>query len=509
MVSPSVIAASATAGAEYVDGCPAANAGGYSPRKVAPLAARGRGVNAGSHPIGVAGIDPIHDARAMQPFRHALALIASLAAASGALAAPVTVYRHARLIDGTGTAMRPDMDVVVDGERIMSVVPDGGFVPPAGAQVIDLAGRTIMPGLIDSHVHLATPPNRRQAEAILRRNLYGGVTAVRDMADDDRAVAELARAARQAEIPAPDIYFAALMAGPPFFADPRITAAGKGWAPGTAPWLQAIDDRTDIHDAVTLARGTGATAIKIYADLPARLIDAITAEAHRQHLLVWAHSAVFPTRPADVIAAGVDAVSHVCYLAYQVEPAMLAAYEDHTPVHEDLLKQPEDPVIAGLYADMLRRGTIIDATGSLFVQADAERRADPTRKPLRCSGAATTRLAAQAWHAGVPISAGTDYPGDDPLWPSVHEEIFWLVRGVGMSPLQAIRSASLVGAQAAGQAADMGSIAPGKLANFVVLTADPSADIAAIRSIVMTVKRGRAYPRADYRPVKPEELSDR
>ena len=65
----------------------------------------------------------------------------------------------------------------------------------------------------------------------------------------------------------------------------------------------------------------------------------MAAEAHRQHMLVWAHSAVFPTRPADVIAAGVDAVSHVCYLAYQAEPVMLASYEDHTPVNEKLLAQ--------------------------------------------------------------------------------------------------------------------------------------------------------------------------
>jgi imidazolonepropionase-like amidohydrolase len=444
----------------------------------------------------------------MISLRNALGLILSIMAGSTALAAPATVYRNARLIDGTGAAARGGMDIIVEGERIVAIAPDAGFTMPTGASVVDLSGKTVMPGLIDSHVHLATPPNRRQAEAVLRRNLYGGVTAVRDMADDDRAVAELARAAQQAEIPAPDIYFAALMAGRPFFADPRVAAAGKGWPLGTAPWLQAIDDKTDIHDAVALARGTGATAIKVYADLPARLIDAITTEAHRQHMLVWAHSAVFPTRPADVIAADVDAVSHVCYLAYQVEPVMLASYEDHTPVNEALLKQPDDPAIAKLYAAMLRRGTIVDATGSLFMRAEAERKADPKKRPLRCTGGTTTRLTAQAWRAGVPISTGTDYPGDDPWWPAVHEEIFWLVRNVGMPPLQAIRSATLVGAQAAGQAKDMGSIVPGKLANFVVLTKDPSEDIANIRSIAMTVKRGRAYARTDYVAVTPDEMKD-
>jgi imidazolonepropionase-like amidohydrolase len=270
--------------------------------------------------------------------------------------------------------------------------------------------------------------------------------------------------------------------------------------------MQAIDDRTNVHDAIAMAKGTGATAIKVYADLSARLIGRITAEAHKQGLLVWAHTSVFPTRPAEVIAAGADAVSHVCYLAYQVEPVMLASYEDHTPAHENLLKQPDDPVIARLYTAMLKRGTIIDATGSLFVRQEEER----TKKgrPLRCTGAATTRLARQAFRAGVPISSGTDWDGDDPLWPSVHEEIFWLVKSVGMTPLEALRASSLVGAQAAGQGKEMGTIEPGKLADFVVLAKDPSADIANIRSVVTIVKRGKAYARDAYVPVKPEETKD-
>src|SRR5213075_3254491 len=129
---------------------------------------------------------------------------------------------------------------------------------------------------------------------------------------------ELTRASRKGEIPAPDIFYAALMAGPSFFADPRTIAVSYGHPPGHTPWMQAIDARTDLREAVTLARGTSATAIKIYANLPGDLVARIAAEAHRQHLLVWAHAAVYPATPAQVIAAKPDAISHACSLGHQV-----------------------------------------------------------------------------------------------------------------------------------------------------------------------------------------------
>lgn len=447
----------------------------------------------------------------------ALALLAFATAARSAQPQPTaadaaTLYAGATIIDGTGAAPRSNQDILVRGERIVAVGPHGSLDSARQTDVhtVDLRGRYVIPGLVDSHVHLATPPDAKRARAILRRNLFAGVTAVRDMADDLRSVGELARAARTGEMPSPDIYYAAVMAGPEFFVDPRVAAASYGVTPGSSPWMQAIGPDTDLREAVTLARGTSATAIKIYADLPPERVAAITREAHRQHLMVWAHSAVFPTRPADVISAGVDVVSHACYLAYQLEPVMLASYEDHTPFHDALLStRGDDPVIAGLYRDMLAHGTILDATGSLFVRYDAERKAHPDRKPLRCAGPTTIRLVRQAWRAGVPISTGTDSDGGvASAWPSLYEEIFFLVRDVGMPPLQAIRSATLVGAQAAGQSQDMGSIAAGKLANFAVLASDPLEDIGNLRSIRMTLKRGRSYPRADYRPVTKDEMGD-
>ena len=435
----------------------------------------------------------------------------ALSPAAAADAPQATLYTGATVIDGTGDAAHADQDILVEGERIVAIGAHDVLASRAGAaRRVDLSGRFVIPGLIDSHVHLATPPNRKRAEAILRRQLYGGVTAVRDMADDLRAVGDLARASLVGEIAAPDIYYAALMAGPPFFADPRVLSVSRGFAPGTAPWMQAIDADTDLRTAVTLARGTSATAIKIYADLPAERVAAITAEAHRQKMMIWAHSAVFPARPAEVIAAGADVVSHVCYLGYEAQPRMLAAYEDRTPVDETRLAPTgDDPVVGRLYRAMAKQGTILDATGSLFVKFEAARKADPKAKPLRCSGAQTIRLTQQAWRAGIPIATGTDFvnPASN-SWPEVHAELRYLTDDVGMPPLAAIHSATLVGARAAGQDKDMGSIEPGKLANFVVLTADPVADIDNIERIEMTVKRGREYRRTDYVAPTPSELGD-
>jgi imidazolonepropionase-like amidohydrolase len=108
-----------------------------------------------------------------------LAFLAPLAFAGAAAlllgAAPPpsrTIYRHAVLIDGTGAPARPDMAVVVQGERIASVLPDRRLRRHrlAGARVIHLGGRFLLPGLIDSHVHLATPPDRPRALAVLGRD---------------------------------------------------------------------------------------------------------------------------------------------------------------------------------------------------------------------------------------------------------------------------------------------------------------------------------------------------
>ena len=433
----------------------------------------------------------------------ALAAASISIAAQSVAAEPVSpaqvLYRGANLVDGTGAPERR-VSILTRGERIERIAPVADLAPPGGAKIVDVSGLYVLPGLINSHEHLATPPDRPFAEAMMKKDIYGGVTAVRDMADDLRQVSDLARAARVGEIPGPDIYYAALMAGPEFFEDPRTHAAAAGAVAGQVPWMQAITQSTDLEIAVAEARGTGATAIKIYADLPAERVAAITREAHRQGTLVWAHAAVFPASPAEVIGAGVDTVSHTCMLAYQASDAMPHGYHNRAPVDAARFTDGRNPVVETLFEQMKQRGTILDATLRVYVELADDHRAHPQGPAPYCSDTLAEQITHQAYAAGVSISTGTDgFSDDKDPWPALQDELELLQDKAGMKPVDVIRSATLVGAMTMHVDKDMGSVEPGKLANLVFTQKDPQADVRALRTVVLTVKRGAAYWRKDYK----------
>jgi imidazolonepropionase-like amidohydrolase len=419
-----------------------------------------------------------------------------------------TVYLGAGLIDGTGTpAAGPAAIVVVDG-RIESVHDAGGYVAPADAEIVDVAGLHVLPGLINTHVHLAHYPDRAFALADLRRDIYGGVTAVRSMGDDARALADLARSARLGEVPAPDIVYAALFAGPSFFEDERMVAAAQGEKAGNVPWLRAVERDTNLREAVTLARGTGAGAVKVYGDLEARQVRRIAREAHRQGLRVWAHAAVFPASPLDVAESGAETMSHVCMIAYQGQ-AMPRSYHNRASVDEARFAGELPAAVREVFAAMKQRGVILDATNFVYETIERMRAQLPAGQgpPIYCSAALADRLTAAAHRQGVDVSIGTDAFAlvDDP-YPAVQREIEILVQRAGFTPLEAIRAATLVGARALGREAEMGTIEAGKLANLVFVDGDPGADIGALRRVRLVVKRGVAYRREDYVPISPQEF---
>ena len=427
----------------------------------------------------------------------------------------LVLYRHATLFDGRSSSARLDMDVLVAGERIQKVFPDSTPLNDgaAKAKVVDLQGLFLIPGLIDSHVHLATPPNRRQAEAELRRNLYGGVTAVRDMADDLRPVAELARASLVGEIAGADIYYAALMAGPALFSDPRTIATSAGGLAGHVPWMQAVDDNTDLPLAVSQSRGTFATAIKLYADLTPELARRITSEAHRQKMLVWAHATLYPAKPSEVVEAGVNAISHACLLVRESSEHVPRLTEPRSSVNLDEFRTGQSPSLARLFATMAERGIILDATVWAYRAPPPGPATAPSLTPPlgpgSCDDVVGGAITGQAYRAGVQVSAGTDSvePAAD-AWPELLHEMSELADRAHMPPDAVIRSATLIGARAAGQEREMGSIEPGKLANMIVLQKDPLLAIDNLKSLVMTIKRGRVFARRDFVPLQDDDVVD-
>jgi imidazolonepropionase-like amidohydrolase len=390
---------------------------------------------------------------------------------------------HATLIDGTGVPPQPEQTILLRGDTIAAIFPSAANPPPDGADVLDLTGRFVIPGLIDTHVHLATDPSdgdRRPAvERRLRNALHGGVTTVRDMAGDGRALADLSRAALVGDIESPAIYYAAVMAGPEFFTDARVRLATRGVEPGAAPWLRSVTASTDWPRVIAEARGAGATAIKVYAAVPAGVLRPLVAEAHQQGLKVWAHATLFPARPSEVVGAGVDVISHASLLAWEamteVPPLSRAGRPDSTI-------RPTNVLVASLLRLMARRGTLLDAT--LFVMGDNPARADWAAKATH-----------EAWEAGVSITAGTDSIGVDQegTLPNIHEELRLLVEQAGLPPLAAITAATLNGARAIGIEATRGTVAAGKVADLVVLSGDPTADIRHTRDIVYVFKAGRRY----------------
>jgi len=418
-----------------------------------------------------------------------LLLAASTAAAQNAA---ILVLNDVNLIDGTGAAARPHVRIVIRGERIETVQDASQGPPPAGAEVRNLSGMTVIPGLIDAHVHLTSGPgDDQQIAPTLRFGLLGGVTSVRDMGGDNIVLAALAKSASDANQAAPRIYYSTLVAGPQWFADPRPKASAHGGVAGEVAWMRALTPESDLSAIVSAGKATGATGLKIYADLPASLVARVTAEAHRQGLKVWAHSAVFPAKPSEVVLARVDVISHSVYLGAEGMNPPLESYEAaRRGLGIDYSKSPLDSkAMLALLRSMEDMGTILDET--LFV-TNARKQSDDD--PVWRWTVAVTR---RAHHDGIPLAAGTDSFGDPArdTAPNLHRELQLLVDECGLTPLEAIHAATYEGARAIGIEKSYGTVEAGKVADLVILREDPSSDIRRTKNIAAVVKGGVVYRR--------------
>jgi imidazolonepropionase-like amidohydrolase len=420
----------------------------------------------------------------------------------------VVALTDVTLIDGSGKLPQPHRTIIIADGRILDIYQSGRKRIPAGATVMDLSGRYVIPGLIDSHYHLNLGTRSKETEEALHRfALLGGITSVRDMAGDGVALAEFARVAVDGNFPSPRVYFSALMAGKTWFIDQRVKIIMHGLPAGEAPWARAIEPDTDIAKVVAEAKATGATGIKLYADLQPETVAKITVEAHRQGLKVWSHATIFPSRPSDAVKAGVDVISHNNLLVWELVKDMPAVSDKATNQMVGWTKVSVDaPAMTALLRQMRKQGTVLDDTAiwtklRLIPAIEKSEAAKPEaeRTPGLASAIEkwTFGIVKRAHELGIPLVAGTDFQEHPEAqdFPNIHTELELLVTECGLTPLEAITTATRNGAMVLGIQDSYGTIAKGKMADLVILSADPSVDIRNTTKIMYVIKGGRIYKR--------------
>lgn len=406
----------------------------------------------------------------------------------------LTVLKNITIIDGLGNEPVAAQNLIIKGDRIWKITHPNAAIP-AESKVIDLSGRYVMPGIVESHSHLLPPgsdfrKNNTYMLDKLEHALLGGITTIRDMGGDARFLAPFKRAAQLDQITSPNLHYAALMAGPAFFNDPRAAVSSQGVVPGTGPWMPQITKETNIQEAIAAAKGTGATGIKLYMDLDAELVAQLSAEAHRQGLKVWAHPYIGPAQAMDLIEAGVDAISHAGHLLIEVK-----GFETYRK--PGFWEYPGNaPELKGIFDTMKAKGVFLEPT--IFVY-DVIEKLDIPGYYNDSSTVISQQIIREAYDMGVQMILGTDTVSNNPTdpYPHIHKEMYLLAEGAGIPALDLIKAATYNGAQNLGIDADYGSIEPGKVADLIVLSQNPVANIRNTQHIRLVIKNGRLYYRKE------------
>jgi len=422
----------------------------------------------------------------------------TLTASFGQFSPNCYALKDISVIDVVSKKVLQHYTIIIHNNTIETIGSVKEIAIPDSVTVFNYLGKYVMPGLIDTHVHLATEPtkedNRARAEKDLKDMLVSGVTSVRDMAGDARALGSLSRDAGLDIIISPDIYYSALMAGPGFFKDPRTHQSTQGGVAGEMAFMKAVTDSTDLRIAVAEAKGSGATAIKLYAELSGELARKITLEAHRQHMLVWSHANLDNASPLEVINAGVNSISHAAMISgwysRNVPPVCLKPGLDKLFWDSLFRTLPVADYIKAMRANK----TILDATMLTFDEAGTDTSLPINRRLAWLAmyeiGKRFTMLAEKE---GIPVCTGMDVDNNK----FVQREMKFLVKQCGFTPMEVLVSATKNGALAIGIEKNVGAVEKGKIADLLVLSADPSADIANLDKVEVVIKNGKLFNAAN------------
>jgi imidazolonepropionase-like amidohydrolase len=404
---------------------------------------------------------------------------------------PVIVIRAGRLIDGVADRAALDQAIVVRSGRIQSVGPWAQAKRPAEGRVIDLSNATVLPGLIDNHTHLLLQGDITSDDynnqllnqsipyrAILgarnaQRALMQGFTALRDVETEGAMYADVdvKRAIERGEIPGPRLWVATRAMAP----TGAYGITTPNWEIRLPTGVQIVDGPDNIRQAVREQVRHGADLIKFYADRsyyvgsdgqlhsqPNYTLEearALVDEAHRVRRPVAAH-AMGREGLEIALAAGVNTVEH------------------GTGITDDIA------------ARMARQGIFWCPT--LFVVEYVAPGRTAAGAPIWTTLLEFHRRAfASALKAGVKISYGTDaggYAWDVPLTAD-----FPIMVRLGMTPMQAIKSATSVAAELLGQQQNIGSVQAGRFADIIAVSGDPLQDIGQLGKVTFVMKGGVTY----------------
>ncbi|MCW5645837.1 MAG: amidohydrolase family protein [Sphingopyxis sp.] len=410
--------------------------------------------------------------------------------------APV-LFDNVRLFDADAGVFLDNRAVLARDGKIARIAAAGTVKAPRGTRVIDGRGKTLVPGIWDSHLHIGD-------DWSVLTNMANGITSFRSPGTTfDRAVDATRRRA----------------AGTLLMGEPFISVIIDKKDPLAAQGAEVVSTEEEAVAAVRRVKDAGLWGVKFYTSMNPAWIAPAAAEAHRLGLHVHGHVPA-TMKPSEAVAAGYDELTHLNFVVMESMPREVIdksntrqRVEGPARIFKDI--DLDAPPMAGFIADLAKRNTLVDPTIVIFEGMLTQDGGKPhpayapymgitspviersaftsggyplveglTRDDYRKSYARMVELVGRLHKAGVPIVAGTDGWGIE----LVRElEIY---QQAGFTPAEAIQSATIIPARVVGADKRTGSIAVGKEADMVLVDGDASTDLGALRRVVTVVSDG-------------------